>query len=103
MSPRTRAEALNAHVPSPSLRSALSLCIANCGRSKHRVFGLNEARVDLLARKLRGEPRSGGPRSDRLEFINGLQSVPMDAQAFDDKFSKTVALELSKTLTYMPV
>ena len=69
----------------------------------HRVFGLNEARVDLLARKLRGEPRSGGPRSDRLEFINGLQSVPMDAQAFDDKFSKTVALELSKTLTYMPV
>ncbi len=63
--------------------------------------GLNEVHVNLLVGRLRGEPPPEGPRSDRLKFINGLQSVPEDARAFDDEFSKPVALELSKRPTDM--
>lgn len=60
--------------------------------------GLNEAAVDLLSRRLRGDTAEV-PASDRLKFIQRLYSVPKDAQAFDDEFTHSMALELSKRLT----
>lgn len=61
--------------------------------------GLNEASVDLLARWCNGEVLPEVPSSDRLKFIDKLQSFPKDDQAFDEEFSHTVALELSKRLS----
>jgi hypothetical protein len=60
--------------------------------------GLNEASIDLLARRLRGET-TPEPSSDRLKFIDKLQSFPKDDRAFDDEFSHEVSLELSKKLS----
>ena len=37
--------------------------------------------------------------SNRLSFIEKLKTIPEDARAFDNEFSKSVSIELSKVLT----
>jgi TIR domain len=60
--------------------------------------GLNEASIDLLAPRRPGETAPEVP-CDRLKFIDKLQCYPKDDRAFDDEFSHTMALELSKRLS----
>jgi TIR domain len=60
--------------------------------------GLNDAGIESLARRLRGDT-SEVPPSNRLKFIQGLYAVPKDARAFEDEFTHAVAVDLSKRLT----
>lgn len=61
--------------------------------------GLNETSVDMLARWCRGETPPEVRPSDRLEFIDRLHNFPKDDRTFDDEFSHTGVLELSKRLS----
>jgi hypothetical protein len=53
--------------------------------------------LDLLVRVVRGE-KPKIPKSNRWKLIDGLESVPDDARAFDEELTKATALTLSRAL-----
>jgi hypothetical protein len=60
--------------------------------------GLTGPESDRLAALLRGG-HSQAPPSRRLQFLHALRDVPESAPSFDDEFTKTAALEISRRLT----
>lgn len=53
--------------------------------------------IDSLVLRLQGE-KPEIPKSNRLKFIDSLQSVPDDARVFDKEFANTNVLSLSRAL-----
>jgi hypothetical protein len=61
--------------------------------------GVDDTSVNRLVNRLKGLPVDSKPPTDRLTFIETLQRVPEDARAFDEEFTHSMAVEISKRLT----